>query len=75
MRRLMLVLSVIAVVAVLLVSAAPAAAQEQTEKAEVTLEDLPKAGGPPLSPSAVILPGMALLVGGGLLVYAVVRRR
>ena len=46
---------------------------EQTMKMETT-QPLPKSGGLPVGPS-VLLPAAALLVGGGLLGYAVLRRR
>jgi hypothetical protein len=48
---------------------------EQTTMTESTMmmdEDLPKSGGP--SPS-VLLPAAALLVGSGVLAFAVLRRR
>ena len=46
---------------------------EQTMQMETT-QPLPKSGGLPVGPS-VLLPAAALLVGGGLLGYAVLRRR
>jgi hypothetical protein len=55
-----------------------AMAQEDTMMMEkettVTMEgDLPKSGG--VTPGTVLLPAAALLVGGGILGYAVLRRR
>ncbi len=52
--------------------------QEQTMEVmqEVTVEkDLPPSGGPAIGFGAVLLPALALLVGGGVLGYAVLRRR
>ena len=52
--------------------------QEQTAviQQEVTVEkDLPPSGGPAIGFGAVLLPAVALLVGGGVLGYAVLRRR
>jgi hypothetical protein len=47
---------------------------EAEVKMEQTVEkDLPKSGG--ASPGSLILPAAALLVGGGILGYAVLRRR
>ena len=52
--------------------------QEQTMEVmqEVTVEkDFPPSGGPAIGFGAVLLPAVALLVGGGVLGYAVLRRR
>ena len=52
--------------------------QEQTAviEQEITVEkDLPPSGGPAIGLGAVLLPAVALLVGGGVLGYAVLRRR
>ncbi len=52
--------------------------QEQTVEIqqEMTVErDLPASGGPAIGFGAVALPALALLVGGGVLGYAVLRRR
>jgi hypothetical protein len=49
-------------------------AQEQTVMIEQTVQkDLPPSGG--LAPGSMILPAVALLIGGGVLGYAVLRRR
>jgi hypothetical protein len=53
-----------------------AMAQEMTaeQMVETTVEqDLPKSGGVPVG--SILLPAAALLVGGGILGYAVLRRR
>ena len=54
--------------------------QEMTIEAqrEVQMEGtapLPASGGPAIGSGAVLLPALALLVGGGILGYAVLRRR
>jgi hypothetical protein len=47
---------------------------EETVMLEKTMaEPLPKSGGPEVA--SVLLPAAALLVGGGILAYAVLRRR
>jgi len=51
-----------------------AIAQEQTMKMEATVQkDLPPSGG--VAPGSLVLPATALLIGGGVLGYAVLRRR
>jgi TRAP-type C4-dicarboxylate transport system permease small subunit len=53
-----------------------AMAQEQTVMVEQTMtmeKDLPKSGGPAVS--SMLLPAAALLVGSGVLAFAVLRRR
>ncbi len=53
-----------------------AMAQEMTMMMEQTTmmeKDLPKSGGVPVG--SIVLPAAALLVGGGILGYAVLRRR
>jgi len=71
----LLYLATAALVAMLIL--APAAmAQEQTMMMEETMmmeKDLPKSGGVPVG--SILLPAAALLVGGGVLGYAVLRRR
>src|ERR687893_2649136 len=48
--------------------------QEQTVKMEATVEkDLPPSGG--VAPGSLVLPATALLIGAGVLGYAVLRRR
>ena len=84
MRRIVLVLAVAALVAVMLaVSAAPALAappfcEDDPDKATTSpacSEKMPKTGGMTTTGSAVLLPAGALLLGTGVLTYAIVRRR
>jgi hypothetical protein len=73
----LLYLAMVALVAMLIL-VPTAVAQEQTVevKQEMTVEkDLPRSGGPAIGLGAVLLPAVALLVGGGVLGYAVLRRR
>ena len=68
-------LVMVALVAMLIL-APTAMAQEMTMEKEATVEmekDLPKSGGVPVG--STLLPAAALLVGGGVLGYAVLRRR
>ena len=74
MKR-MLYLAVAALVA-LLILVPTAMAQEQTVMIEQTVEmekDLPASGG--VGPAPLVLPAVALLIGAGVLGYAVLRRR
>jgi hypothetical protein len=73
MKRV-LYLVVVALVA-LMIFVPVAAAQDVTVRQESTTkaEGLPKSGGPGLG--SVLLPAGALLVGSGVLAYAVLRRR
>ena len=78
MKRL-LYLAMVALVAMLIL-VPTAAAQEQTIEVqrEVQMEGtapLPPSGGPSIGFGAVALPALALLIGGGVLGYAVLRRR
>ena len=71
----LLYLATAALVAMLILVPA-AMAQEQTVMMEETMmmeKDLPKSGGVPVG--SILLPAAALLVGGGVLGYAVLRRR
>jgi hypothetical protein len=71
----LLYLATAALVAMLILVPA-AMAQEQTVMMEETImmeKDLPKSGGVPVG--SILLPAAALLVGGGVLGYAVLRRR
>ncbi len=68
-------LAVAALVAMLIL-VPTAMAQEQTIMVEETMmmeKDLPKSGGPAIG--SMILPAAALLVGSGVLAFAVLRRR
>ena len=74
MKRL-LYLATAALVAMLIL-VPTAMAQEMTVMQEETMMmegDLPKSGGVPVG--SILLPAAALLVGGGVLGYAVLRRR
>jgi hypothetical protein len=71
----LLYLATAALVAMLILVPA-AMAQEMTVEQETTTQmekDLPKSGGVPVG--SILLPAAALLVGGGILGYAVLRRR
>jgi hypothetical protein len=71
----LLYLATAALVAMLILVPA-AMAQEQTVMMEETMmmeKDLPKSGGVPVG--SILLPAAALLVGGGVLGFAVLRRR
>ena len=78
MKRL-LYLAVAALVAMLmLVPTATAQQMEKEVKQEVKIEGtapLPPSGGPSIGFGAVVLPATALLIGAGVLGYAVLRRR
>jgi hypothetical protein len=75
----LLYLAMVALVA-LLILVPTAVAQEMTKEVqqEVKVEGtapLPPSGGPPIGLGAVALPAAALLIGAGVLGYAVLRRR
>ena len=77
MKRLVY-LSVIALVALMVLVPSAMAQETVVKKAERTIvekkeEDLPKSGGPAVS--SVLIPAAALVVGSGVLAYAVLRRR
>jgi LPXTG cell wall anchor motif len=71
----LLYLAMVAMVAMLiLVPTAMAQEQEVKMEMEQTIEkDLPKSGG--VGAGSLVLPAAALLIGGGVLGYAVLRRR
>ena len=74
MKRV-LYLAVAALVAMLIL-VPTAMAREQTMMVEETMmmeKDLPKSGGPAVG--SIVLPAAALLVGSGVLAFAVLRRR
>ena len=78
MKRL-LYLAMVALVA-LLILVPTAVAQEQTMMVEKEMKmegtaPLPPSGGPSIGLGAVALPAAALLLGAGVLGYAVLRRR
>jgi len=73
----LLYLAMVALVAMLML-VPTAVAQEMTYQKEVQMEKtgpLPPSGGPSIGFGAVALPATALLIGGGVLGYAVLRRR
>ena len=76
MKRV-LYLAMVALVAMLIL-VPTAVAQEMTVEQEVMMEGtapLPPSGGPSIGFGAVALPAAALLIGAGVLGYAVLRRR
>ena len=75
MKRV-LYLVMVALVAMLILAPTAMAQGEMTVERETTVQmekDLPKSGGVPVG--SIVLPAAALLVGGGILGYAVLRRR
>ena len=77
MKRIVYLI-VIALVALMILAPSAMAQQTVVSKAEKTMvekkeEDLPKSGGPAIS--SVLMPAAALVVGSGVLAYAVLRRR
>ena len=77
MKRI-LYLSVVALVALMILAPSAMAQETKIQKAEITKvekkeEDLPKSGGPAIS--TVLMPAAALVVGSGVIAYAVLRRR
>ena len=69
---------VVAALVAMLILVPTAVAQEMTVEREVYMEGtapLPPSGGPAIGFGAVALPAAALLIGGGVLGYAVLRRR
>ncbi len=74
MKRLLYLVMAALVAMLILVPTAMAQEMEAEVKREVTVEkDLPKSGG--VGPAPLFLPAAALLIGGGVLGYAVLRRR
>ena len=76
MKRV-LYLVMVALVAMLILAPTAMAQGEMTVEQEIQMEGtqpLPKSGGVPVVGS-ILLPAAALLVGGGVLGYAVLRRR
>jgi predicted outer membrane protein len=73
-KRLLYMAMVAWVALLILVPTAMAQEMEAEVKQEMTVEkDLPKSGG--VGPASLALPAAALLIGGGVLGYAVLRRR
>ncbi len=74
MKRLVYLATAALVAMLILVPTAMAQEMEAEVKIEQTVEkDLPKSGG--VGPGSLALPAAALLIGGGVLGYAVLRRR
>ena len=78
MKRALSLLTAAVVDMLILVPAAMAQEMEAEVKTEETMmmettQPLPKSGGVPVG--SIVLPAAALLVGGGILGYAVLRRR
>ena len=74
MKRLLYLATAALVAMLILVPAAVAQEMESTtEMMMETTQPLPKSGGVPVG--SILLPAAALLVGGGVLGYAVLRRR
>ena len=69
-----------AMVAMLILVPAAMAQEEMTVMQEETMmmettQPLPKSGGPAIGSTSVLLPAAALLLGSGVLAFAVLRRR
>ena len=78
MKRIVYLVTVALVAMLILVPTAMA--QEQTMMMEETMmmettQPLPKSGGPAIGTTSVLLPAAALLLGSGVLAFAVLRRR
>ncbi|HLL41408.1 MAG TPA: hypothetical protein VK357_17350 [Rubrobacteraceae bacterium] len=73
-------LAMAAMVAMLILVPAAMAQEEMTVMQEETMmmettQPLPKSGGPAIGSTSVLLPAAALLLGSGVLAFAVLRRR
>ncbi len=73
-------LATAALVAMLILVPAAMAQEEMTVMQEETMmmettQPLPKSGGPAIGSTSVLLPAAALLLGSGVLAFAVLRRR
>ncbi len=73
-------LAMAALVAMLILVPAAMAQEEMTVMQEETMmmettQPLPKSGGPAIGSTSVLLPAAALLLGSGVLAFAVLRRR
>ena len=74
MKRIVYLVTAALVAMLILVPAAMAQEMEQTMNImQETTQPLPKSGGVPVG--SLLLPAAALLVGGGVLGYAILRRR
>jgi curli biogenesis system outer membrane secretion channel CsgG len=76
-KRLLYLVTAVLVAMLILVPTAMAQTDTTTsimqEQAKMREKDLPKSGGMPVG--SILLPAAALLVGGGIIGYAVLRRR
>jgi hypothetical protein len=72
-KRVLYLVTAALVAMMILVPAAMAQEMTMQKEMEVTTQGLPKSGGVPVG--SVLLPAAALLLGGGVLGYAVLRQR
>ena len=80
MKRLVYLATAALLAMMILVPTAMAQDVEQTMMMEETMmmettQPLPKSGGPAIGSTSVLLPAAALLLGSGVLAFAVLRRR
>ena len=80
MKRLIYLATAALVAMLILVPIAMAQEMEAEVKTEETVmmettQPLPKSGGPAIGSTSVLLPAAALLLGSGVLAFAVLRRR
>ena len=80
MKRVIYLATAALVAMLILVPTAMAQEQEMTMMQEETMlrettQPLPKSGGPAIGSTSVLLPAAALLLGSGVLAFAVLRRR
>ena len=78
MKKRVIYLAMAALVAMLILVPTAMAQQEMTMEKEVQMEGtqpLPKSGGPAIGTASVVLPAAALLLGTGIVGYAILRRR
>ncbi len=80
MKRVIYLATAALVAMLILVPTAMAQEMEQTMMVEETMmmettQPLPKSGGPAIGSTSVLLPAAALLLGSGVLAFAVLRRR
>ena len=73
MKRIVYLVMAALVAMLILVPAAVAQTETTTEMMVESTQPLPKSGGVPVG--SLLLPAAALLVGGGVLGYAILRRR
>ena len=74
-KRIVLLVTAALVAMLILVPTAMAQGQVQETIQIETTQPLPPSGGPTLASPAVLLPAAALLLGSGVLAFAVLRRR